>query len=150
MLVVLQNNYTGQQRFCPTRKNVCVWCIFGRWIQICFQNFSITYSFRSRLKGWNLLRQDAKVCFYRGRHEECKDLFSQEDGVTFCNCVCSVVEVLGHDYNPYQWRLFTDSSEVSLKVVLLHKGNRFPTVPLAHAANMKESFWKHEAAVGKD
>ena len=24
----------------------------------------------SRLKGWNLLRQDTKVCFYRGRHEE--------------------------------------------------------------------------------
>jgi len=22
----------------------------------------------SRLKGWNLLRQDTKVCFYRGRH----------------------------------------------------------------------------------
>jgi len=27
---------TGQQRFCPTRKNVCFWCIFGRWIQTCF------------------------------------------------------------------------------------------------------------------
>ena len=39
----------------------------------------------SRLKGWNLLRQDIKVCFYRGRHEEFKDLFSQEDGVVFCN-----------------------------------------------------------------
>jgi hypothetical protein len=24
----------------------------------------------SRLKGWNLLHQDTKVCFYRGRHEE--------------------------------------------------------------------------------
>ena len=24
----------------------------------------------SRLNGWNLLRQDAKVCFYRGHHEE--------------------------------------------------------------------------------
>jgi hypothetical protein len=37
---------TGQQRFCPMRKNVCFWCIFGRWIQIWFQNFSITHSFR--------------------------------------------------------------------------------------------------------
>ena len=45
------------------RKNVCFWCIFGRWIQIRSQNFSITHTFRSRLKGWNLLRQDTKVCF---------------------------------------------------------------------------------------
>jgi len=37
----------------------------------------------SRLKGWNLLRQDTKVCFYRGHHEEFKDFFSLEDGVMF-------------------------------------------------------------------
>ena len=49
----------------------------------------------SRLKDWNLLREDTKVCFYRGRHEEFKDFFSQEDGVVFCNDVCSVMEVLG-------------------------------------------------------
>ena len=48
----------------------------------------------SRIKGWNLLRQDTKLCFYLGRHEEFKDFFSQEDGVTFCNYVCSVMEFL--------------------------------------------------------
>ena len=42
--------------------------------------------------------------------------------------------------NPDQWRLFIDSSQLSLKVVLLHNGNRFPSVPLAHAANMKENY----------
>jgi len=56
----------------------------------------------SKLKSWNLLHQDTKVCFYRGRHEEFKDLFSLEDGVVFCNDVCSVMEVLGHEYNPDQ------------------------------------------------
>jgi len=71
------------------------------------------------------------VCFYCVRHEECKDFFFQEDGVVFCNDFCSVMEVLGHEYNPEQWRLFIDSSKVSLKVVLLHNGNRFPSVPLA-------------------
>jgi len=79
------------------------------------------------------------VCFYSGRHEEFKDFFSQEDCVVFCNDVCSVMEVLGHEYNPDHWRLFIVSSKVSLKVVLLHNGNRFPSVPLTHAANMKES-----------
>ena len=62
----------------------------------------------SRLNGWNLLRQDTKLCFYRGRHEEFKDFFSQEDSVVFCNDVCSVMEVLSHKYNPDQWRLFID------------------------------------------
>jgi hypothetical protein len=42
----------------------------------------------------------------------------------------SIMEFLGHEYNPDQWRLFIGSSKVSLKVVLLHNGNRFPSVPL--------------------
>jgi len=31
-------------------------------------------------------------------------------------------------------------SKVSLKVVLLHNGNRFPSVLLTHAVNMKQSY----------
>ena len=84
------------------------------------------------------------MCFYRGRHEEFKD-----DGVVFCNDVCSVMEVLGHEFNPDQWRLFIDSSEVSLNVVLLHNGNKFPSVPLSHAANMKESYESMKLLLGK-
>jgi len=56
----------------------------------------------SRLKGWNLLRQDTTVSFYRERQEEFKDFFSLEGGVMFCNDVCSVMEVLGHEYTPEQ------------------------------------------------
>ena len=37
----------------------------------------------SRLKGWKLLRQDTKVYFYHGTHEEFKDFFPLEDGVVF-------------------------------------------------------------------
>ena len=80
----------------------------------------------SRLKGWNLLRQDTKVCFYLGRHEEFNYFFSQENSVIFFNDVCSIMEVLGHEFNPDQWCLYIDSSNVSLKVVLLHNGNKFP------------------------
>jgi len=89
------------------------------------------------------------VCFYCGRHEEFKDFFSQEDGVVFCNDIFSVMEVLGHEYNPDQWRLFIDSSKVSLKLVLLHNGNRFPSFPFAHAANMKESYESMKLLLGK-
>jgi hypothetical protein len=100
------------------------------------------------LKGWNLLCQDTKVYFYRGHHEEFKDLFSQEDVVMSCNGVCSIMEVLGHEYNPDQWRLFVESSKVSLKMVLLHNGNKFPSVLLAHAANTKESYESMKLPLG--
>jgi hypothetical protein len=80
----------------------------------------------SRLKGWNLLRQDDKVCVRQRHNDEFKDFFSLEDGVMFCSNVCSVMEVLGHEYNLDQWPLFTDLSKVSLKLVLLHNQNTFP------------------------
>jgi len=60
---------------------------FLRWIQICFHDFSITHTFRSSLNGWNLLHQDTKVCFCRGRRELFKDFFCLDDGVVFCNDV---------------------------------------------------------------
>ena len=82
-------------------------------------------------------------------HEEFKDFFSQEDGVVFCNDVCSVMEFSGHEYGPEQWRLFIDSSKVSFKVVLLHNGSRFLSAPLAHAANMKEIYESMKLLLGK-
>ena len=48
------------------------------------------------------MRHDTKVCFYRGRHEEFKDLFSQEDGVVICNDFRSVMELLCHEFSPDQ------------------------------------------------
>jgi len=67
----------------------------------------------------------------------------------FFKDVCSVMEVLGHEFNPDLWRLFIDSSKVSLKVVLLHNGNKFPCVPLANPANMKESYESMKLLLGK-
>ena len=89
------------------------------------------------------------MCFYCGRYKEFKDFFSQEDGVWFCNDVCSTVEVLVREYNPDQWSLYIESSKVSLKVVLLYNGNRFPSAPLADAANMKESYEGTRLLLGK-
>jgi len=66
----------------------------------------------------------------------------------FSNDVCSVMEVLGLEYKPDQWRLFIDSSKMRGKVVLLHNGNRFPSVPLANAANMKGSYENMKLLLG--
>jgi hypothetical protein len=64
--------------------------------------------------------------------------FSLENDPVFCNDICSVMEALGHQHSTPEWRLFIDSSKVSLKAVLLHNGNKYPSVPLDHAVNMKE------------
>ena len=89
------------------------------------------------------------MCFYRGRHEEFKDFFFQKVSVVFCCDVCSAMEVLAHECNPEQWLLFIGSSKVSLMVVLLRNGNKFPSVPLAHAANMKERYESMKLLLGK-
>ena len=39
-----------------------------------------------------------------------------------------------------EWRLFIDSSKRSLKAVLLHIGNKKPSIPIAHSAQLKESY----------
>jgi hypothetical protein len=37
------------------------------------------------------------MCFYRGRYEEFKIFFSQEERVMFFNDDCSVMDVVGYD-----------------------------------------------------
>ncbi|UYV67940.1 hypothetical protein LAZ67_5002553 [Cordylochernes scorpioides] len=94
----------------------------------------------SRLKGWNLLHKGTKVCFFRNRQDEFQDFYSQENDLVYCNDVVSLMEALGHDHDTEEWRLFIDSSNISMKAVLLHNGNKFPSVPIAHASNMKETY----------
>jgi len=57
--------------------------------------------------------------------------------------------VLGHECEPDQWRWFIGSSKVNLKLVLLHNENRFPSVPLARVAKMKESYESMKLLLGK-
>jgi len=42
--------------------------------------------------------------------------------------------------NFFSQELFTDPSKVKLTAGLLYHGNKFPSVPAAHAANMTESY----------
>jgi hypothetical protein len=58
----------------------------------------------------------------------------------YCNDVDSLIDALGQYHNPGEWRLFIDSSRLSLKAALLHNGNEKPSILLAFAAHMKESY----------
>ena len=93
----------------------------------------------SRLTGWNLLQKDTKVCFFRNRQEEFQYFYSEENDLVYCGNICAVMDVLDHEQKTTEWRLFIDSSK-TMKTVLLHNGNKFPSVPIAYASNMKETY----------
>jgi hypothetical protein len=93
----------------------------------------------SRLKGWNLLEKGTKICYYPQRQHEFQHLFSLQDDLVYCNDVDSALDALGQHHNSGEWRLFIDSSKLSLKAVLLHNGKGKPSIPLAFAAHVKES-----------
>lgn len=94
----------------------------------------------SRLKGWNLLSKDTKVCFFRKRQEEFQDFYSKESNLVYCNNICSLLNAFEVEHKTEDWRLFIDSSKTSLKAVLLHNGNKWPSLPVAYATNMKETY----------
>ena len=43
-------------------------------------------------------------------------------------------------HSPEQWRLFIDTSKTSLKAVLLHNGSKLPSIPVAYAPSIKETY----------
>ena len=84
---------------------------------------------------WNVLHKQTEISFFRNHQNDLKEYFPQGNDLVVCNDLCSLLNAVGHQHDPTEWRLFIDSSKVSLKAVLLHKGNEFPSVPLALAAN---------------
>lgn len=100
----------------------------------------------SRLKQWNLVDDDFKITSARKRGNTepfCEHFVFHEDfGKQFCYCndIDALFEEIGHPHVAQEWRLFIDSSVTSLKVVLLHIGNKYPSVPIAHATCMAETY----------
>jgi len=58
----------------------------------------------------------------------------------FCYDVDGLMDALGIKHDPQEWRIFIDSSKLSLKAVLLHNGNQHPSTPVGHAVHMKETW----------
>jgi len=58
----------------------------------------------------------------------------------FCYDVDGLMNVLGIKHDPQKWRLFIDSSKLSLKAVLLHNGKQHPSIPVGHAVYTKETY----------
>ena len=94
----------------------------------------------SRLKQWNLVQEDVRITSFRNRNKDLTSFFDMENKLCYCTNIPGLFTSLGLPHNPSDWRLFIDSSKQSLKGVLLHNGNKYPSIPIAHSVHLKESY----------
>lgn len=94
----------------------------------------------SRLKQWNLLDENCRVTKQRQRHDIFSQYFTLDEKVCYCHDINGLFEEIEFPYDPSNWRLFVDSSTRSLKAVLLHNGNKYPSIPIAHSVHLKEGY----------
>ena len=95
------------------------------------------------LKKKNLLAIKTTTYFYRDGEKEFRKFFRNDTENSLVNCSDEkglIGELKSNVYQDEEWRLFIDSSKRSLKVVLLHNGNRFAPIPIAHSTKLKETY----------
>jgi len=63
-----------------------------------------------------------------------------ERGLVACNDIDGLMQTLNINHNPLDWWLFTDSSKLSFKAVLLRNGNTLPFILVGHSMHNKESY----------
>jgi len=54
-----------------------------------------------------------------------------------CKDVDGLFKALSMSHCSNEWKLFIDSSRVSLKAVLVHNRNVLPSIPVAHAFGIR-------------
>jgi hypothetical protein len=66
-------------------------------------------------------------------------LLNIKDSLSHRDAFLQVMEEPRLEHTSEQWTNFFDSSKVNLKAGLLHKGNKFPSIPLAGAGHVTET-----------
>jgi len=77
---------------------------------------------------------------YRKRHEDLVQFFKMERDLVACTDIDGLMQTLNINHNPLDWRLFIDSSKLSLKAVLLQNGNTLPSIPVGHSVHNKKTY----------
>lgn len=94
----------------------------------------------SRLKERNLCDQTVKITAPRQRYQDLAQFFSNHGDFVACDDVEGLFNEMGIEYDASDWRLFLDSSKKSFKAVLLHNGNKLPSVPIGYSTTLKERY----------
>ena len=89
---------------------------------------------------WNLLHHSVKVATFHTRNQEFEQFFKTVGYFTYCKDTDGLFDAMHIRHRPEQWRLFMDASKTGLKAVLLHNGNKFPSIPVAYAPSTKETY----------
>lgn len=88
-----------------------------------------------------MLTKGTSAYTYRDREKEFRKFFSQDEKLVYCSDVKGLIDELKPNaYKAEEWRLFIDSSKRSFKAVLLHNGNRYAPIPVAHSTKLKEKY----------
>jgi len=80
------------------------------------------------------------ISVYRKRHKVLVHFFKMERGLVVWTDIDGLMQTLNINHNPLDWRLFIDSSKLSLEAVLLHNGNTLPSIPVGHSEHNKEPY----------
>ena len=94
----------------------------------------------SRLQQWNLLDNTCRITVQRIRDSTLAQFYEKNDALCFCKNITGLFAEINIEYKPEQWRLFVDSSSKSLKAVLLHNGNIYPSIPIGHSIHLNETY----------
>jgi hypothetical protein len=86
------------------------------------------------------LNPGVKVTSFRRRTAALSNIFSMAGDLCYCNNIFALFTEFGIEYDKEEWRLFIDASKCSIKAVLLHNGNVYPSVPLAYSVTMRENY----------
>ena len=94
----------------------------------------------SQLKQWNLVQEDVRITSFRNWNKDLASFFDMKNKLCYYTNIPGLFTSLGLPHNPSDWCLFIDSSKRSLKGVLLHNGNKYLSIPIAHSIHLKDSY----------
>jgi len=92
----------------------------------------------SRLQKCNLLKENIRILVYLKWHEYLFQFYKMEGGLVACTDIDGLMQRLDINHNLLEWRLFTDTSNLSLKAVLLHYDNILPYNSVGHSVHNKQ------------
>ena len=80
------------------------------------------------------------LSMHRKRRQDLIPFFEKKNNLVFCCEINGLMKSLNLEHDPTEWRLFIDSSKLSLKALLLHNGKRLASNFIGHTVHMKETY----------
>ena len=90
-----------------------------------------------------LTQPGTESSIYRELEKEFRKYFTLDEDKKLMYCVYVrglLNEIKTNVYQPNERRIFIDSSQRSLKAVLLHNGNKYTNISICHSTELNESY----------